>query len=81
METRAKKILSQIPDHQIQSVFVSFDSVFPSGKRAIMEKKIAEMENQGWVYLKSGEVNPLKTFKYQGGGLNMFFIKSSGQPQ
>ncbi len=79
MEARAKKILSQIPNHEIQSFFVSFDSIFPAGKRTIMKKKIAEMESQGWIYLKSGEANPLKTIQYRGGGLNMYFIRDIGQ--
>ena len=81
MEIRAKKLLSQIPNHEIQSFFVPFDSVFPLGKRAIMDKKIAEMERQGWIYLKSGEANPLKTLKYLGGGLNMYFIRDSEKLQ
>jgi hypothetical protein len=81
MELRAKKILSQIPHHEIQSFFIPFASTFPSGKRAVMEKKIAEMENQGWIYLKSSEANPLKTIKYQGGGLNMYFVRDSQQSQ
>lgn len=81
MELRAKKLLSQIPNHEIQSFFVPFDSVFPLGKRAIMDKKIAEMERQGWIYLKSSEANPLKTLKYLGGGLNIYFIRDSEKLQ
>lgn len=81
MELRAKRILSQIANYEIKSFFVSFDSVFPSQKRAVMDKKIAEMESQGWIYLRSGEVNPLKTIKYLGGGLNMYFVRDSVQHQ
>jgi len=77
MEVRAKKLLSQIPNHEIQSFFIPFTAAFPPGKRAVMEKKIAEMESQGWIYLKSGEANLLKTFKYRGGGLNISFIRDA----
>ena len=78
MEIRAKKILSQMPNHEIESFFIPFDSALPSEKRIVMGKKISEMESKGWIYLKSNEVNPLKTIKYRGGGLNMYFIRNSG---
>jgi hypothetical protein len=77
MEIRAKKVLSQMPSHEIKSFFITFDPALSSGKRIIIDKKIAEMESQGWIYLKCSEANPLKTIKYRGGGLNMYFIRNS----
>ncbi len=75
MELRAQKLLEQIPNHEIKIMYVSFKSGFAPGKRLEMNAKIAEMEKEGWVYLKSREANPLKTIKSWGGGLNMYFVR------
>ncbi len=76
MEVRAKRILSQMPNHETTSSFVGFHSALPSRKRAAINEKITEMESNGWLYLKSAEANPLKTTFYWGGGLNLYFIRN-----
>ena len=76
MELRAKRILSQMPNHEITSSLVIFHSASPSQKRVVINEKIAEMESNGWLFLKSAEANPLKTILYWGGGLKLYFIKN-----
>jgi hypothetical protein len=45
------------------------------GKQKEMDSKIEEMKQQGWVYLKASEANPIKTLCSLGGGVNMYFIR------
>ena len=51
-EMIAKKILARMPNHEITSVFVPFDSVSFLEKGGKRMKKVTEMEKEGYRYLK-----------------------------
>lgn len=76
MLRRAGKLLKEIPQHERAMVYLPFSSTFSPGKQIEMAAKIAEMGEDGWVFLKAGEAHPLKTLRSWGGGLNLHFIRS-----
>jgi hypothetical protein len=76
MDRRAKALLVQMPEHDSTTIYLAFASALPWEKHAAMESKIAEMERNGWVFLKASESGPLKTISSWGGGLDLQFIKS-----
>jgi hypothetical protein len=79
MERRARRLLSTHPDAERKSVYLPFPRVM--SKRAVMEARIAEIEVDGWTFLRATEANPWRTLRSWGGGLTLHFIRPSGLPQ
>jgi hypothetical protein len=77
MERRARTLLSDHPNADRKSVYLSFPSV--RGKRALMELRIAEIETDGWIYLRATEASPWRTLRSWGGGLTLHFIRPPGE--
>lgn len=76
MERRARRLLSSHPNAERKSVYLSFPSAM--GRRAVMEARIAEIETDGWTYLRATEASPWRTLRSWGGGLNLHFIRPTG---
>ena len=77
MMRRAKALLQAMPNHERTTVYVTFSYTSAKGKQQEMDARISEMAKDGWVFLKAGEANPLRTLLSWGGGLNMHFIRNA----
>ncbi len=75
MLRRANALLRDMPNHERTTIYVQFSSWLPNRKQKEMDAKVAEMAKDGWVFLKAGEANPLKTMWSWGGGVNLYFIR------
>jgi hypothetical protein len=75
MERRARALLAQHPGAEQTSVYLAFHSKWSSGKKREMEAKIAEMQPQGWIFLRAMEASPLRTIRSWGGGLTLHFVR------
>jgi hypothetical protein len=75
MERRARALLAQYPDAVKTSVYLPFQSAWPSRKRKQMDAKISEMRADGWTFLRATEAGPLCTICSWGGGLTLHFIR------
>jgi len=78
MERRARALLAQHPDAEQTSVYLELHSAFAGGKRREIDAKIAEMQPQGWIFLRAMEASPLRTICSWGGGLTLHFIRTKG---
>lgn len=77
MQERAKQILREMPHHEEQEIYLRFTSPWPSAKKRAFEAKIAEIEADGWTYLKANEAGFLRTIRSIGGGLNLHFVRKT----
>jgi hypothetical protein len=75
MERRAKELLAKMPEHDSKTIYLSFASFFPNAKRTEMNSKIAEIERDGWTFLKASEAGLHRTTFSWGGGCNLHFIR------
>ena len=76
MERRARALLDQHPTAEQMSVYLELHSTFAGGKQREIDAKIAEMQPQGWTFLRATEANPLRTMFSWGGGLTLHFIRT-----
>ncbi len=76
MNRRAEAILGQMPDREEKTVYLRFDSAWPSAKQNAMKSRIAEVEAEGWTYLKAGEAAVSRIFRSWGGGLDLHFVRA-----
>jgi hypothetical protein len=76
MERRARALLTQHPAAEQTSVYLELHSTFAGGKQREIDAKIAEMQPQGWVFLRAREASPLRTLFSWGGGLTLHFIRT-----
>ena len=76
MERRARTLLAKHPAAEQTSVYLELHSTFAGGKQRAVDAKIAEMQPQGWIFLRAREVNPLRTLFSWGGGLTLQFIRT-----
>ena len=76
MEQRASALLAQHPGAERTSVYLELHSTFASGKHREIDAKIAEMQPQGWIFLRAMEASPLRTMFSSGGGLTLHFIRT-----
>ena len=76
MERRARALLTQYPDAEQSSVYLELHSTFAGGKRREIDTKIAEMQPQGWTFLRAAEASLSKTSRSWGGGLTLHFIRT-----
>jgi hypothetical protein len=75
MERRACALLAQHPGAEQTSVYLELHSAFAGGKQREIDAKIAEMQPQGWIFLRAMEASPLRTIFSWGGGLTLHFIR------
>ena len=75
MERRARALLAQHPGAEQTSVYLELHSTFAGGKQREIDAKIAEMQPQGWIFLRAREASPLRTIFSWGGGLTLHFIR------
>ena len=71
MERRARTLLAQNPNAEQTSVFLKLHSTFAWNKQREVDAKIAEMQPQGWTFLRLGEASSLPTFR---SGVTLHFI-------
>lgn len=76
MDRRARALLAAHPDAERTSVYLELHSMFAGGKQREIDAKIAEMQPQGWTYLRAMEASPLRTIRSRGGGLTLHFIRT-----
>ena len=50
--------------------------MFAPAKQREIDAKIAEMQPQGWTFLRAIEASPLRTIRSRGGGLTLHFIRT-----
>jgi hypothetical protein len=76
MERRARGLLAQYPTAEQTSVYLELHSTFAGGKQREIDAKIAELQPQGWIFLRAREASPLRTLFLWGGGLTLHFIRT-----
>jgi hypothetical protein len=76
MERRARALLAQHPGAEQTSVYLELHSRYVGGKKREIHSKIAEMQPQGWTFLRAMEASPLRTMFSCGGGLTLHFIRT-----
>jgi len=72
---RVRALLAQHPGAEQTSVYLELHSTFPGGKQREIDAKIAEMQPQGWTFLRARAASPLRTMSSWGGGLTLHFIR------
>jgi hypothetical protein len=77
MARRARALLAQYPDAEQTSVYLELHSPWAWSKRLEIDAKIAQMRPQGWTFLRAMEANPLRTVRSLGGGLTLYFIRTT----
>ena len=81
MERRARRVLRTMSDYEEITECLRLDSPWPKAKQKAMERKIEEMANAGWVFLKACEANPLQTICSLGGILTLHFVRGISKLQ
>lgn len=76
MERRARALLEAHPDAERTTVYLELQSTFAGAKQREIDAKIAEMQPQGWTFLRAMEASPLRTLCSWGGGLTLHFIRN-----
>jgi hypothetical protein len=76
MERRARALLAEHPGAEHTSVYLELHSTFAWDKKREIDAKIAEMQPQGWTFLRAMEASPLRTIRSWGGGLTLHFIRT-----
>ena len=76
MERRARALLAEHPGAEHTSVYLELHSTFAGDKQREIDAKIAEMQPQGWTFLRAMEASPLRTLRSWGGGLTLHFIRT-----
>ena len=76
MERRASALLAQYPGAEQTSVFLKLHSTFAWNKQREVDAKTAEMQPQGWTFLRLSAASPLRTFSLWGGGVTLHFIRT-----
>jgi hypothetical protein len=74
MKRRARTLLAQHPGAEETSIYLQFYSPFPWDKQREMDAKIAEMQPQGWTFLRASSASLFRTMRSWGGGLTLHFI-------
>jgi hypothetical protein len=76
IERRASALLTQNPNAEQTSVYLKLHSTFAWNKQREVDAKIAEMQPQGWTFLRIMEINPSRMIRYCGGGVTLQFIRA-----
>jgi hypothetical protein len=77
MERQARVLLGLHPGAPQTSIYLQLYSPFPWDKQREMDTKIAEMQQQGWTYLRASSAGFLQAMGSWGGGLTLHFIRTS----
>jgi hypothetical protein len=77
MVRRARALLAEHPGAERTSVYLPLRSTWAWQKQREIDAKIAEMQPQGWIYLRAVEASPLRTIRSWGGGLTLQFIRDA----
>jgi hypothetical protein len=77
MNRRARSLLAGHPGAEQKSVYLELHSAWASRKQKEIDAKIAEMQPQGWAFLRASEASPLRTIRSWGGGLTLYFIRTN----
>lgn len=75
MERRARELLARHPGAEQTSVYLELRSTWAWNKQREVDARIAEMQPQGWTFLRAKEASPLRTICAWGGGLTLHFIR------
>src|ERR1700677_2870705 len=75
MERHARELLAQHPGAEQTSVYLELHSTFAGPKRREIDTKIAEMQPQGWTFLRAAGASLLRTLRSWGGGVTLHFIR------
>ncbi len=73
MERRARALLAQNPNAEQTSVYLKLHSTFAWNKQREVDAKIAEMQPQGWTFLRLMEAGSMPTFR---SGVTLHFIRA-----
>ncbi len=76
MERQARALLIQHPGAEQTSVYLQLDSPFPWDKQREMAAKIAEMQTQGWTFLRASSASFFRAMRSWGGALTLHFIRT-----
>ena len=74
MLERAARLEAENTFTERATLYLPLKGTFSSTKQKQIDKKISEMADQGWIYLK-GSYAGLKTVKSWGGGIVLYFAK------
>jgi hypothetical protein len=77
MERRAIALLAQHPGAEQTSVFLKLHSTFAWNKQREVDAKIAEMQPQGWTFLRIMEASSLRMLPAMGHGVTLLFIRTT----
>jgi len=61
--------------HRVE--FLSFNTIWPFGKKHVMDKRIAGIEREGWAFERAEAVSFFKSIRHLGGALNLHFKRTS----
>jgi hypothetical protein len=75
-ERRARALLAAHPEAEQTSVDLKLHSMFAPGKQREIDAKVAEMQSQGWTFLRAMAAGPVRFFRSRGGGLTLYFIRT-----
>jgi hypothetical protein len=76
MERQARTLLGQHPGAEQTSVYLQLYSPFPWDKQREMDTKIAEMQRQGWTFLRASSASFLRAMRSWGGAMTLHFIRT-----
>ena len=76
MERQARALLGQHPGAEQTSVYLQLYSPFPWDKQREMDAKIAEMQQQGWTFLRASSASFFRAMRSWGGGMTLQFIRT-----
>jgi hypothetical protein len=76
MERRGHSLLAQHPGAEQASIYLALHSTWAWSKQREIDAKIAEMQPQGWTFLRAMEASPLRTIRSWGGGLTFVLYSS-----
>jgi len=76
MEARASALLAEHPEAEQTSVYLKLRSTFARKKQREIDAKIAQMQPQGWTFLRATAASPRRTLFSWGGGLTLHFIRT-----
>ena len=75
-QRRERALLTQHPGAEQTSVYLELHSTWAWQKQREIDAKIAEMQPQGWTFLRARAASPLRTMRSWGGGLTLHFIRA-----
>jgi translation initiation factor IF-2 len=76
MARHARGLLAQYPGAEQTSVDLELQSKFAWDKRREMDARKAEMQLQGWTFLRASSVNFFRSMRSRGGALTLHFIRT-----